>query len=70
MGWEFEGKGLVNGRERKVKLVGEEDREFMLCRVGEEEGLLGWGGVVMVLVGLILGLIDVGEGEGYKLGGM
>ena len=64
----LEGKGFLNGTQTKLKYVPEQDTDFIFCTVGEEEGFLGSGGVLVLFLTLILRLIYLAERQTYTFG--
>ena len=64
----LEGKGFLNGTQTKLKFVPEQDTDFILCTVGEEEGFLGSAGVLLLFLALILRLITLAERQPFRFG--
>jgi rod shape determining protein RodA len=57
----FLGKGYLNGTQTKLKYVPEQDTDFIFCTIGEEEGFLGAGIVLLLFLVLIIRLIFLAE---------
>ena len=55
------GKGFLNGTQTKLKYVPEQHTDFIFCTVGEEEGLVGAAGVILLFLILILRIIHIAE---------
>lgn len=55
------GKGFLNGTQTKLKYVPEQHTDFIFCTVGEEEGLVGAAGVIVLFLILILRIIHIAE---------
>lgn len=55
------GKGFLNGTQTKLKYVPEQHTDFIFCTVGEEEGLIGSAGVIVLFLILILRIINIAE---------
>lgn len=55
------GKGFLNGTQTKLKYVPEQHTDFIFCTVGEEEGLIGSAGVILLFLILILRIINLAE---------
>lgn len=55
------GKGFLNGTQTKLKYVPEQHTDFIFCTVGEEEGLIGSAGVILLFLILILRIISIAE---------
>jgi len=55
------GKGFLNGTQTKLKYVPEQHTDFIFCTVGEEEGLVGAAGVILLFLTLILRIISLAE---------
>lgn len=55
------GKGFLNGTQTKLKYVPEQHTDFIFCTVGEEEGLWGSAGVIVLFLILILRIINIAE---------
>ena len=64
----LKGKGFLNGTQTKLKFVPEQDTDFIVCTVGEEEGFLGSAGVLLLFLALILRLIKLAERQPFKFG--
>ncbi|GHT62754.1 rod shape-determining protein RodA [Bacteroidia bacterium] len=60
------GKGYLNGTQTKLKYVPEQDTDFIFCTVGEEEGFLGAGGVLLLFLALIVRLIFLAERQRHR----
>lgn len=58
-GWT--GKGYLQGTQTKFRFVPEQETDFIFCTVGEEWGLLGTSGVVILYLVLIMRLIILSE---------
>ncbi|MFZ4456108.1 MAG: rod shape-determining protein RodA [Bacteroidales bacterium] len=57
----FLGKGFLNGTQTKLNYVPEQDTDFIFCTIGEEEGLWGSVGTILLFTALILRLIYMAE---------
>jgi rod shape determining protein RodA len=57
----FEGKGFMNGTQTKLKYVPEQDTDFIVCTVGEEQGFIGSSAVLLLFLTLILRLVYLAE---------
>ncbi|MEI7676589.1 MAG: rod shape-determining protein RodA [Bacteroidales bacterium] len=55
------GKGFLNGTQTKLKYVPEQDTDFIFCTIGEEEGLWGSVGTIVLFTVLILRIIFLAE---------
>lgn len=55
------GKGFLNGTQTKLKYVPEQDTDFIFCTVGEEQGFVGSGLILLLYLVLILRLIVLSE---------
>ena len=62
------GKGFLNGTQTKLKYVPEQDTDFIFCTVGEEEGVVGAAGVLVLFLLLILRLIHLAERQPTRFG--
>ena len=57
----FAGKGFLGGTQTRFDFVPEQSTDFIFCTVGEEWGLLGTLGVLILYMWLILRLIGLAE---------
>ena len=57
----FFGKGYLNGTQKKLQFVPEQDTDFIFCTVGEEWGFVGSIGVLLLYLCFILRLIFIAE---------
>jgi rod shape determining protein RodA len=57
----FAGKGFLNGNMTKLKYVPEQDTDFILCTVGEEQGFLGILTVIILFALLIYRITVLAE---------
>lgn len=64
----LEGKGFMNGTQTKLDYVPEQDTDFIFCTVGEEEGFLGAGAVLILFLALIWRLIALSERQPTTFG--
>ena len=64
----LEGKGFLNGTQTKLKFEPEQDTDFIVCTVGEEEGFVGSAGVLLLFLALILRLIHLAERQPHAFG--
>lgn len=55
------GKGFLNGTQTKLNYVPEQDTDFIFCTIGEEQGLWGSVGTILLFSALILRLIYMAE---------
>ena len=62
------GKVFLNGTQTKLKIVPEQDTDFIFCTVGEEEGFFGSAGVLILFLLLILRLIHLAERQPFAFG--
>ncbi|MDE5872254.1 MAG: rod shape-determining protein RodA, partial [Muribaculaceae bacterium] len=62
------GKGFLNGTQTKLKYVPEQHTDFIFCTIGEEEGFVGSGAVLLAFLALILRIIHIAERQRTPFG--
>ena len=64
----FWGKGFLNGTQTKLKYVPEQDTDFIICTVGEEQGFFGSALVLLLFTAFILRLMVLSERQTSRFG--
>lgn len=55
------GKGFLNGTQTKLKFVPEQDTDFILCTLGEEQGFIGTTLVLLLYLALVTRIVMLAE---------
>lgn len=62
------GKGFLQGTQTKLNYVPEQDTDFILCTVGEEQGFVGTSLLLIVYGVFILRLVHLAERQTWRFG--
>lgn len=62
------GKGFLQGTQTKLNYVPEQDTDFILCTVGEEQGFVGTSLLLIVYGIFILRLVHLSERQTWRFG--
>lgn len=62
------GKGFLEGTQTKLNYVPEQDTDFILCTVGEEQGFVGTTALLVVYMIFILRILMLGERQPSTFG--
>lgn len=62
------GKGFLQGTQTKLNYVPEQDTDFILCTVGEEQGFVGTSLLLIIYGVFILRLVHLSERQTWRFG--